>query len=181
MEYEDGFTVTELKLVHFMQYVVHPRGRKPPGEIDSNTGRHKKKPKSSNDGETPASPPEIPPPLPLEPWAHNYSTKAEMICAKTREPESMLSYEGYQGYIKPIVKLYTMQVSRNINSHPKPRGDLLKKFLDSKTKQKTRNDRESFVDRGLHRLLDGYGSKMPELCDYMLSNPKNQSINLFIF
>jgi hypothetical protein len=124
MEYSDGCTVTEDKLVLWLARVVIPRGCKPPNAKDPDTGRAKKRRKVTKPlpnalelvlnvpewtyvGEGPITNPEERltveemelssaggPPTRLETWIHCYSSREEMLLSLDQKPTHMLSYSG---------------------------------------------------------------------------------------
>lgn len=60
------------------------------------------------------------------------------------------------GYISPLVDLWTEQSSLGLNPYPHPRGALLRGLMKSLKKEKVKRARETFEDRALGKLNDGY-------------------------
>jgi hypothetical protein len=60
------------------------------------------------------------------------------------------------GYISPLVDLWAEQSSLGLNPYPHPRGALLRGLMKSLKKEKAKRARETFEDRALGKLNDGY-------------------------
>jgi hypothetical protein len=62
-------------------------------------------------------------------------------------------------YVSAIVELYEEQVAQGTNNHPHPRGPGIKALLQSRDLERSKNDRESFKDRGNGVAGAGYTEK----------------------
>ena len=73
------------------------------------------------------------------------------------------------GYISALMDLWLEQQSVGLNPYPHPRGALLRGFLYSLKKQKAKRARETFEDRAIGKLNDGYSpEEYYQLCSRML-------------
>jgi hypothetical protein len=67
-----------------------------------------------------------------------------------------LSVEGLEGYVKPLVDLYSTQQSLNPISKPHPPGKALKELLRTYKRKRAMNKRVEYQDRGEGTVQDAY-------------------------
>ncbi|KAJ5904866.1 short-chain dehydrogenase [Penicillium subrubescens] len=61
-----------------------------------------------------------------------------------------------RGYISSLIDLWTEQSSLGLNPYPHPRGALLRGLMKSLKREKAKRARETFEDRAICKLNDGY-------------------------
>jgi hypothetical protein len=77
------------------------------------------------------------------------------------EPQP-LTADGLEGYVKPIVDLYSTQRSLGLNREPHPRGSALKGYLKSEKQQRSKRKRIEYQDRGEGTVQDTYSTRAEE-------------------
>ncbi|KAG2216357.1 hypothetical protein INT45_001609 [Circinella minor] len=97
---------------------------------------------------------------------------------KRDDGETMaLGYESNQQYIKAVIDLYHDQVAAGVNSHPHPRGQKVNTWRKGKAKHNRDTLYESFTDRGVGTLQDGYDyNEMVAVSLYFFTNRDHEPV-----
>lgn len=73
-----------------------------------------------------------------------------------------LSWSGVDSYVFAVMDLYKEQVSLGNNTHPHPRGAMLRTVLDCRKKGESKRKKEEYIDRGAGTLMEEYTDEITE-------------------
>jgi hypothetical protein len=104
-------------------------------------------------------------------------------CDIEADKGSLLVKTTLECYVSAIVELYEEQVAQGTNSYPHPRGPGIKALLQSRDLERSKNDRESFKDRGNGAAGAGYTEKeFLQMQEFLLqTTPVSPQVNVIHF
>lgn len=104
-------------------------------------------------------------------FLYDFVTKSGRKLSRNEDGSAIpLERESILGYVKAISDLCNTQRALGTNSNGVARGQLVRTYLDTLEKKRSRNKRKEFEDRGKNTLNDGYSKiELEKVCNFFLS------------
>ncbi|KAJ6436367.1 short-chain dehydrogenase [Purpureocillium lavendulum] len=92
-------------------------------------------------------------------------TEEKLLLFLVDEDETRLAWRSVRTYVTAIADLYRTQKALGMNTHPSPREDNVREYLESLQRREAQRDKDNYADKGRDTLLDGYSeSEFGRVC-----------------
>ena len=109
--------------------------------------------------------------------------EAEEEVVKGQSPGSLYVRSTLEAYVAAVLLLYDQLKQDKLNPHPHPRGSALEGLLQRRARERDKNDRESFADRGEGGIAAGYtAAVLLQMMEVMLSGlAQSPKVSIYSF